>query len=932
MGSKVKDFRGLPVRKQVEGLLRSQDSAKTALFDADNVEIAREILSQSMLESQVYSCSDWCTSVEKEGKRIAAFLERLPRKVRNACISYIQFPYWKTVSGAEVLENFDWTPARVRSLVKAQEYDMTLPSVLLKFLSPEEVEKLDVRAQEDLIKHALYLLRMRFNSLIIGENRLSFQISGVVTPEELDQPALVQFLRSNVRRVYALDCAISQIKGLGGHEISPVWAKYVQWLFPLSSLGANDMSSISWWWIRVSGIPFSQWPAEFKTVDVLRKAWAQGPGVYLHHHENPIKDALLYCGCTVPFLTKEMAEAYLKLVWQGTIDTYIERQYITGGPRFAQEFLTYRPDFPRLATALRNIIPAQFLQDKTWLEEMKISLSFLLAPDLYPEDYEKHFGEWANQCSEMPLSVDSLRTACSVFLARYTSNTDGSCKFSRSFDMPAILSSPTAKQMVSEVHKVCPTDGNSSATQRQDKAGLKALLTFIGLTTEQQQAMPFYQQVVAVPFATLACMETDVLGGSLYTRFMERITQVKGWRDACRYVPLNVSWRIFDARQQNKEITPALICFAGVRGRPYQSEGLAPFLINPWAKFPYQTYNALLKYAGTSVEATRISVAISQGAAMVALLFGNDAGAALRFVEANSSAKHKAPRRIHDAMLAIDTAAMTGRFSFRFSRIESYVYDKFWADFCLKFKGAAKYTGTYQDMKRFGIFPKSLQQVRRYSQEQEMGDVPPQFKGFRDYCIDVGATASQLKEAISMAGTRKTHAMLPDISLSNEEGDTMTLLPIGDLRALVIGEESGCCQSLGGVGEDAAIHSFTNADSGVYQFRSPSGTLLAQAWVWADCLETSLVFDSIESRFDDKGTVARVAQLMQEFAKALKNGSCGKFQQCLIGDTGYGMTKAIVRRLKQNKVAQLVAEATPTSCTSLEYSDAEAGCFKVIVK
>ncbi|MDP1603578.1 MAG: ankyrin repeat domain-containing protein [Legionella sp.] len=104
---------------------------------------------------------------------------------------------------------------------------------------------------------------------------------------------------------------------------------------------------------------------------------------------------------------------------------------------------------------------------------------------------------------------------------------------------------------------------------------------------------------------------------------------------------------------------------------------------------------------------------------------------------------------------------------------------------------------------------------------------------------------------------------IPNLLIEGEEISShyknyyLKKLPPNDPRAAILGKLTSCCQSMGDVGGDAAVHGITDARGGFYvlceklgDIPSDEDTIVAQSWVWKDEISNHLVFDSVESQLD----------------------------------------------------------------------------------
>ena len=141
----------------------------------------------------------------------------------------------------------------------------------------------------------------------------------------------------------------------------------------------------------------------------------------------------------------------------------------------------------------------------------------------------------------------------------------------------------------------------------------------------------------------------------------------------------------------------------------------------------------------------------------------------------------------------------------------------------------------------------------------------------------------------------KTSEMLPFVRIDGSEyaeiGSEYVLekMHFDDISQLSIGEETACCQHLGGVGAPSAMHSYEEPSSATYVLRK-NGNVVAEAWVWRNT-EDGVVIDSIEGRSSVPASVA--AHAFHQMAIQLIGKLCIK--KVFISTTGYGLTDDIVR-------------------------------------
>lgn len=167
-------------------------------------------------------------------------------------------------------------------------------------------------------------------------------------------------------------------------------------------------------------------------------------------------------------------------------------------------------------------------------------------------------------------------------------------------------------------------------------------------------------------------------------------------------------------------------------------------------------------------------------------------------------------------------------------------------------------------------------------------------------------------------------ALLGYIKGANTEGMDMWVLPKGDHRNLTIGDITGCCQRIGGAGEDVCIEGWTDPYSVNVVFGNrQANDFYAHAWVWQTA-QGDIVLDSIEGRsFVSHDTVSR---LVLELAVQMK----GKDVKVYLSDTSYGLTGDVVSRLKVK--GYISQDVCPDSIADYSYMDSWPGSKCWLIK
>ena len=160
-------------------------------------------------------------------------------------------------------------------------------------------------------------------------------------------------------------------------------------------------------------------------------------------------------------------------------------------------------------------------------------------------------------------------------------------------------------------------------------------------------------------------------------------------------------------------------------------------------------------------------------------------------------------------------------------------------------------------------------------------------------------------------------SLLRSIKAANAAGMDMWILPKSDPRNLTIGDLTGCCQRIGGAGEDVCIEGWTDPYSVNIVFGNRSADEFhAHAWVW-QTTKGDIVLDSIEGRSFINSTI--VSKLVLELSTQMKN----KGVKVFLSDTSYGLTKDVVFRLKAE--GYISQDVCPDTITEYSYMDTWPG-------
>jgi hypothetical protein len=137
---------------------------------------------------------------------------------------------------------------------------------------------------------------------------------------------------------------------------------------------------------------------------------------------------------------------------------------------------------------------------------------------------------------------------------------------------------------------------------------------------------------------------------------------------------------------------------------------------------------------------------------------------------------------------------------------------------------------------------------------------------------------------------------------TNGSAYTWEFLPRSAGETLFIGEETDCCQSVGGVGETCAIYSQTHPTSGVFVVRDRHNKIIAQSWVWLSA-DSTAVFDNVErltSGVDNSSRSAAVRSCVIDAARTLTKIGVPRVH---IGTRMSGIALAGFARVKRSETA-----------------------------
>ena len=149
-------------------------------------------------------------------------------------------------------------------------------------------------------------------------------------------------------------------------------------------------------------------------------------------------------------------------------------------------------------------------------------------------------------------------------------------------------------------------------------------------------------------------------------------------------------------------------------------------------------------------------------------------------------------------------------------------------------------------------------------------------------CFTHQMTEKEFNEALAIVQAKKdknSPSNLPAVSIDGNNfglpGASFRKLGDGDLRGLVLGELTDCCQSLGKAGEACAKHGFSSENGGFYVVALRAGEkeeeIIGQSWAWRG-KQNELVLDSLET-LGTRVSEGQWSRLLTAFSKELADNA-----------------------------------------------------------
>ena len=379
---------------------------------------------------------------------------------------------------------------------------------------------------------------------------------------------------------------------------------------------------------------------------------------------------------------------------------------------------------------------------------------------------------------------------------------------------------------------------------------------------------------------------------------------VKGWFDLAKVLPNVQKWHLMSFRFDKKE--PKFDTFLDNYNlsymRPTDEISLDPYfgansIYNPIDErggFSLNTYVSLCKaYKVNPWKSTTFECANQAAALSLAYLFGSDLEAAKALVEQKiqeSTAKDKTSARVlkkalHDA----------GQFHIPKASAEDIRY---WRPYFVRNEKIRGYASYVLKFKKPEVWMSDAEVIKKVYSVMIPG-LPENLGEHAVHIVENGWRKSVIDEFISLLPKAKTESMIPEVSI-DQEGVRVEHLKPGDPCALYIGELSGCCQHINyGAGDGAAKQSFTQPWCSVVAVKSDNNSLLAQAFIWINKKEDTIVIDSLESIHSATSDVIKnkVLPAMHDWVAEMINQ---RGYNVVLSDTYYGVTSALKRYLHRS--------------------------------
>ena len=247
-----------------------------------------------------------------------------------------------------------------------------------------------------------------------------------------------------------------------------------------------------------------------------------------------------------------------------------------------------------------------------------------------------------------------------------------------------------------------------------------------------------------------------------------------------------------------------------------------------------------------------------------------------RYVEKWANFSDKQP--VHDVIQHIDIP-QEGRFDLTA-----------WGDACMKFgpkmtrlvKFADQHPTPIKDEKGGWSYTLTRDEIAKHAY-QNAHKAPELAK----LCFEVTYTEKNFEKALATLNTHTEtvakaleakkpapNSNIPDIRIDGEAFDkpgyVLRKLESGDVKGLLLGAFTSCCQHIAGQGRKCATHGFLSPHGGFYVVeKQETGEITGQSWVWRG-KDGELVLDSFES-LNGHYTAQQVTRICEEIARAVSS-------------------------------------------------------------
>lgn len=232
-----------------------------------------------------------------------------------------------------------------------------------------------------------------------------------------------------------------------------------------------------------------------------------------------------------------------------------------------------------------------------------------------------------------------------------------------------------------------------------------------------------------------------------------------------------------------------------------------------------------------------------------------------------------------------------------------------WAGLAMRHPAALTYSTSFSKLEEKGIFPNSVNALRKEVLKLGYPKVPPGYEELAAVCLEAGVSGTVFKEYLTFWQDVKvkTAEFCPHVAVSEiSAGEQWKLVKLAadDFRGPLLGLLTGCCQHLSGAGASCARHGVHSPYSGFYVVLR-KGTIVAQSWAWRK--GNNLIFDSIETRCATTQELEVILKLYKAAASAIVGNELLGVKGVLVGDADFGPTSTFLSRLRQ------MVENTPTT-------------------